>query len=46
MPSKLPEGRTIGYMIPERRLEVGWRKETSRITDIVVKGSNALQQLC
>ena len=45
MPSKLPEGRAIGYMIPER-LEVGWRRETSRITVIVVKGSNALQQLC
>ena len=31
MPSKLPERQAIGYMIPERRLEVGWRRETSRI---------------
>ena len=32
MPSKPPERRAIGYMIPERRLEVGWRREMSRIT--------------
>ena len=32
MPSKPPERRAIGYMISERRLEVGWRRETSRNT--------------
>ena len=32
MPSKLLERRTIGYMMLERGLEVGWRRETPRIT--------------
>ena len=32
MSSKPPERGAIGYMIPERRIEVGWRRETSRIT--------------
>ena len=36
MPSKPPERRAIGYMSPERRLEVDWRKKRRELRSLVV----------
>ena len=35
MPSKPAEQRAIGYMSPERRLEVGWRRKRRELRSLV-----------